>query len=141
MSRPFTSKSGGRGSANTDEANAIGPSVRVRGRVSGEGDLRVEGSVDGDVRVTGALAIDARGTVLGNTAARSVEVEGTLTGDISAVGTVHIRGGARVTGNVTGAEIALDETAAFVGRIEADFELPDDLEGASAAPQAVRRRR
>jgi len=137
MSRPHTSRS----ARASDDANSIGPGVRVRGRGSGDGDLRVEGRIEGDVRVTGALSIDARGAVTGNTAARTVEVEGALTGDISAIGTVHIRGGARVTGNVTGAEIALDETAAFVGRIDADFELPDGLEGNSAAPAAVRRKR
>jgi cytoskeletal protein CcmA (bactofilin family) len=115
--------------------------MKVRGRVSGEGDLRIEGQIEGDVRVSGALSIDARGSVHGNTAARSVEVEGSLTGDVSAVGSVHVRAGARVTGNITGAEIALDESAAFVGRIDADFELPDGLEGVSAAPPGVRRRR
>jgi cytoskeletal protein CcmA (bactofilin family) len=141
MSRPVTSKSASRSLSSADELNAIGPGVRVRGRVSGEGSLRVEGQIEGDVRVTGSLAIDSRGSVHGNTAARSVDVEGAVTGDISATGTVHIRGGARVTGNVMGAEIALDETAAFVGRIDADFELPDGLEGVSASPAAVRRKR
>jgi len=143
LSRPLTSKSGGRGSSfgSSSNANVIGPSVRVRGRVSGEGDVRIEGHIDGDVRVTGALAIDTGATVKGNATAQSVDVEGSLEGDIAAEGAVRILGGARVTGNISGAEVALDEGAAFTGRIDADFELPDGLEGASAAPVAVRRKR
>jgi cytoskeletal protein CcmA (bactofilin family) len=138
LSRPLTTKSARSLSAG---ANVIGPSVRVRGRLAGEGDVRIEGHIDGEVQVTGALSIDARATVKGNTTARSVDVEGALVGDISAEGAVHIRGGANVTGNVSGAEVALDEGAAFSGRIDADFELPDGLEGVSAAPAAVRRKR
>ena len=139
MSRPATAKSPRSSAA---EANVIGPSVRIRGRLTGEGDVRIEGHVEGDVRVTGELAIDARATVKGNAAARSVDVEGTLHGDISADGAVYIKSGASVQGNISGREIALDEGAAFVGRIDADFELPDGLESAlTAPPDAVRRKR
>jgi cytoskeletal protein CcmA (bactofilin family) len=139
LSRPLTTKSSSR--SISSGANVIGPSVRVRGRLAGDGDVRIEGHIDGEVRVTGALAIDARATVKGNTTAQSVEIEGSLVGDIAAEGSVHIKSGANVTGNVSGAEVALDEGASFSGRIDADFELPDGLEGVSAAPVAVRRKR
>jgi predicted acyltransferase (DUF342 family) len=103
--------------------------------VSGEGDVRIEGQVEGDVRVSGSLVIDAGASVQGNAAARSVEIDGALAGDVAAEGPVAIRGNARVEGNVSGSEITLDETAAFVGRIDAEFELPDGLEGVSARPR------
>lgn len=135
----------GRSSAshsNTSDAlNVVGPSVRIRGRVTGDGDVRVEGRIEGDVEVNGALTVDARGTVEGNARASAVDIEGKLVGDVTADGAVAIKGGAHVEGNVSGAEISLDEGASFAGRIDASFELPDGLEDVSAPPAAVRGRR
>jgi len=113
----------------------------VRGRVDGDGDLRIEGQVEGDVRVSGALTIDARGGLTGNSSANAADVEGRVIGDIQAEGAVAIKRGAHVQGNISGSEISLDEGASFAGRIDASFELPEGLEDVSAAPHAVRRHR
>jgi cytoskeletal protein CcmA (bactofilin family) len=130
MSRNLAaSRTTSRGGANagSDEPNVLGRGVRVRGRLQGEGDLRIEGAIDGDVRVSGVVEIAEGGTVHGEIAGQRVVVEGTLEGDVTSEGTIVVRGGAKVRGDLRGTEIALDETAGFVGRIEADFELPDGL--------------
>jgi len=129
-----------RGTSSISDANVLGKSLRVRGRLSGEGDLRIEGEIEGEVRVSGALELCDGGSVSGNVAARSVMIEGSLTGDVAAEGAVLIRAGARVTGNMNGAEVSLEEGAAFTGRIEADFELPDGLAGGGAGPRGRRAR-
>jgi cytoskeletal protein CcmA (bactofilin family) len=129
MSRGSVSKSR---SLQASDANVLGRSVRIRGRVTGDGDLRLEGDVDGDVKIGGALEIGDAATLNGNVTANSVLVDGSLTGDVEATGPVHIRAGARVSGNMTGSEIALEEGAAFSGRIDASFELPDGLGGGVA---------
>ena len=44
----------------------------MRGRVGGDGDLRVEGQVEGDVTVSGELVIEEGGAITGDVgAARS----------------------------------------------------------------------
>jgi cytoskeletal protein CcmA (bactofilin family) len=109
MARP---QAGRNAVAADGDGATIGRGTRVRGRVEGSGSLRIEGEVTGDVRVSGAVTI-----------------EGTLTGDVTSEGAVLIRSGAQVEGNMSGAEVALEEGASFSGRIDADFELPDGLEG------------
>ena len=141
MSRGFTAKSTSRFSASHSDANVLGRGVRVRGRVSGDGDLRIEGDVEGDVRVSGAFELADGGSVNGDVFAKSVAIDGALTGQVQAEGPVLIRASARVTGNMNGSEVALEEGAAFSGRIEAEFELPDDLAGGGAAPTRGRRGR
>lgn len=121
--------------------NVLGPSVRIRGRLSGEGDLRIEGQVEGDVQVTGALVVDGRGSITGGSQASSVEIEGRVHGDVTADGPVAIKRGAHVQGDISGSEISLDEGASFAGRIDASFDMPEGLEDVSAAPVAVRGRR
>jgi cytoskeletal protein CcmA (bactofilin family) len=142
MARDFTaretggSKSTSRNAASSalaaSEPNVLGQGMRVRGRLSGTGDLRVDGEIEGDVRVGGSLELGQTGVISGNVAARAVTIDGALTGDVEAEGAVHIRAGARVSGNMNGAEVALEEGAAFTGRIEAAFELPDGLGGVVA---------
>jgi cytoskeletal protein CcmA (bactofilin family) len=109
--------------------SVLGHGTRVRGRVHGDGDLRVEGQVEGDVTLSGDLVIEEGAQIQGNVEAAAVTIGGTLTGDVSARGAVTIRATARVAGNMGGAEVSLEEGAEFTGRIEADFELPAELTG------------
>ncbi|MRG92777.1 bactofilin family protein [Polyangium spumosum] len=112
--------------------SVLGRGTRVRGRVMGEGDLRVEGHVEGGVSLTGELVIEEGAEVSGDVEAAVVTIAGTLTGDVAARGPVAIRASAKVSGNLGGAEVSLDEGAEFSGRIEADFELPAELQGGRA---------
>jgi cytoskeletal protein CcmA (bactofilin family) len=107
----------------------VGRNTRIRGRVEGTGGLQIAGEVAGDVRVTGTVAIETGGAVVGNITASAVTVDGTLNGDVTSEGAVLLRAGAQVEGNMAGSEVALEEGASFSGRIDADFELPDGLEG------------
>jgi cytoskeletal protein CcmA (bactofilin family) len=109
----------------------LGRGARVRGRVGGDGDLRIEGQVEGDVRISGQLSIEEGGAVTGDVEASAVVIGGALTGDVAARGAVTVRAGARVEGNLGGAEIVLEEGASYEGRIEAEFDLPPELTGAS----------
>ena len=107
--------------------STLGRGARVRGRVTGDGDLRIEGQIEGDVAISGDLSIEEGATVAGNVGASSVVISGALTGDVEARGAVSVRSTARVEGNLGGTEVSLEEGASFIGRIEAEFDLPAEL--------------
>jgi len=109
------------------EPAVLGQGLRVVGRVRGEGDLRVEAQVDGDITVSGQLLVAAPARVTGSVAAESVIVSGLLEGDVNASGSVAIEAAGRVRGDIQASELSLEEGGGFEGRIEADFELPDEL--------------
>ena len=109
----------------------IGRTTRVRGRVSGDGDLVIEGNVEGDITVRGDLTIAEGGRATSTIEADAVTLRGELEGDVRARGLVRIEAGARVRGDVQGESVALEEGAEFVGRLDATFELPAELGGAS----------
>lgn len=104
---------------------------RIRGRVHGDGSLRVEGSVEGDIQLSGDLEIDDGASITGDVDAGSLIVGGQLTGNMTSRGPVTIRSTAQVTGDVGGTEVILEEGAAFAGRIDVDFELPAELSARS----------
>ncbi|MCC6552424.1 MAG: polymer-forming cytoskeletal protein [Polyangiaceae bacterium] len=109
--------------------SVLGSGTRIRGRVHGDGSLRVEGAIEGEVRVGGDLEIDEGGSIAGDVEAGALVISGQLTGDAAARGPITIRATARVSGNMGGSEIVLEEGAAFTGRIEAEFDLPAELTG------------
>src|ERR1700722_2223779 len=98
-----------RTSGATQNEARIGAGARVVGRVSGDGNLVVEGHVEGEISVRGDLTIDAGASVVSNVDAHAGVVSGSLDGDVNASGTVVVRAGARVKGDLHGTEVTLDE--------------------------------
>ena len=110
----------------------IGSGARVRGKVTGEGNLVVEGRVEGELAIRGDLTIAEGATVTSEAIeAHSVTIGGALEGDVAASGTVRIEAGARVRGNLRGTSVSIEDGAGFTGRLDCEFELPPELGGAS----------
>ena len=101
--------------------------LRVRGRVHGKGDLRIEADIEGDVVVNGGLEVDVPGSVTGGLEAESVTVSGSVAGDVTASGAVTITQSGSVQGNIVASELSLEEGGRFIGEINAEFDLPDAI--------------
>ena len=107
--------------------STLGKGVQIRGRVSGDGDLRVEGQLEGDLTLSGEVEVHEGGAVTGDVDADAVVIAGGVTGDVISRGALTLRAGARVDGNLTASEICVEEGASFSGRIDMDFEMPAEL--------------
>ena len=124
-------KQASRGSVGTSASSngSIGRTTRVVGRISGDGDLVVEGRVEGDVTLRGHFHV-ARGglvTAANGVSANEITIEGGIDGDVTSPGDVIVRAEGRLRGAVRARRISLDEGARFAGRIEMDVELPKEL--------------
>jgi cytoskeletal protein CcmA (bactofilin family) len=117
----------------------IGRSTRVRGRVSGDGDLLIEGSIEGDITVRGDLTVAEGGRATSSIEASSVTLRGELEGDVRTGGTIRIEAGARVRGDMFGESVSLEEGAELVGRLDSAFELPPELGGSGSETRGKRR--
>jgi cytoskeletal protein CcmA (bactofilin family) len=110
----------------------IGSGARIRGKIHGEGDLLVEGSIEGDVAIRGDLTIAESATVTSEAVeAQAVTVAGALQGDVAATGQVRLSAGARVRGNLRGSSVSIEDGARFSGRLDCEFDLPPELGGSS----------
>src|SRR5687768_12279362 len=89
-------------------AARIGGGTRVRGRIEGEGDLTIDGSVEGNIRLGGDVTISDEGSATSDIDAGNVSVAGNLEGDIEASGNVRLGAGCRVRGNVRGTGIVIE---------------------------------
>jgi cytoskeletal protein CcmA (bactofilin family) len=135
MAQPRTSIGGGE--------SRIGSAARVRGRVQGEGDLVIEGHVEGDVALRGHLTIADGAVVTSDSVeAQAVTIAGSLQGEVAASGPVDLTATARVRGNLKGSAVTIAEGARFSGRLDCEFDLPQELGGSvrEARPRAPARR-
>ena len=133
-----TARTSGHGAAGQA---VIGRTTRVRGRVSGDGDLVIEGNVEGDITVRGDVTIAEGGRATSTVEAGSVTLRGELDGDVRSSGAVRIEAGARVRGDLQGESISLEEGAELVGRLDASFDLPAELGGTNGGVTAEARGR
>jgi cytoskeletal protein CcmA (bactofilin family) len=107
----------------------LGPGLLVRGKLTGEGDLTIDGRFDGELDVTGDVQVGERGVVSAPVRAGSLTVSGDLKGDVSAAGAVAVRDGGRIVGDVRAQRVSIDDGGALHGGVEMDFDLPDELDG------------
>ena len=109
------------------EAAVLGSGLRVRGRVHGDGDLRIEAHVEGDVTVSGALELAEGAEVRGGVSARTITIAGALEGDVASRGEVVITATGSLRGDIEASGLVLEEGGNFQGTIASDFELPDAI--------------
>jgi cytoskeletal protein CcmA (bactofilin family) len=105
---------GGRG-----ESATIGPSIRIKGELSGEEDLVIEGSVEGTVHLEkNNVTIGNNGRVNADIHANTITILGELRGDVTGNEKVVIRKTGNVRGNIVAPRVSLEEGAMFKGSIE-----------------------
>lgn len=108
--------------ATADRATArLGASLHVKGEISGNEDLLIDGSVEG------LIQLDERKLTVGTTAkvtadiiAREVVVYGTVKGNLRAKDRIEIKKDGSVNGDLTTARIMIEDGAYFKGSIEID---------------------
>jgi cytoskeletal protein CcmA (bactofilin family) len=96
----------------------IGRSARVRGRVSGDSDLEVQGFVEGDIAVSGDVTVEAEGIVGANVRGRRLVVRGAIKGDLVGEQAVVLEDGARVVGDIRAPRVTIAQGALVRGYIQ-----------------------
>lgn len=97
----------------------IGPSITIKGEVSGDEDLLIQGQVEGSVTLElHSVTVGQDGRVKANITARVVTVEGNVEGDLLAQEQIILRRSARVMGDITAPRVVLEDGASFKGLVD-----------------------
>jgi cytoskeletal protein CcmA (bactofilin family) len=130
--------------ATADRATArLGPSLHVKGEISGNEDLVIEGSVEGLVQLDERkLTVGASAKLTADVIAREVVVYGNVKGNLRAKDRIEIKKDGSVNGDLTTARIMIEDGAYFKGSIEIDKSAEKESSGAgsfsrTAAPAGV----
>jgi cytoskeletal protein CcmA (bactofilin family) len=102
----------------SSRASVIGARARLKGDITGDDDVVVEGTVEGQVRISRELRVAAGGRVLASIHAASVVVSGEVVGNCTATQRIELQASARLTGDIRAPRIAIAEGAVFKGKSE-----------------------
>ena len=101
------------------EGAYLGKTVQIKGEISGEEDLAIEGEVTGTIRLNGhRLTVGPMGKIKAEVTAREVVVYGNLQGNIHALDRVEIKKSGSVMGDMKLARISIEDGAYFKGNID-----------------------
>jgi cytoskeletal protein CcmA (bactofilin family) len=99
--------------------SCLGASLEIKGQVSGDEDLQVDGKITGPVSLGGQkVTVGRTGQLNSEVSAREIVVYGKVTGNLRARDRVEIKKDGSVVGDITTARISVEDGADLKGRIE-----------------------
>ena len=112
----------------------VATGLRVKGQISGNEDLQVDGTVEGPVTLgDGKLVVGATGKLTGDIVAREIVIHGSVKGNLRSSGSIEIKTDGSLVGDVSTPRITIEDGAYFKGSIEIDRKI---AEGAAAPSSA-----
>jgi cytoskeletal protein CcmA (bactofilin family) len=99
----------------------LGAGLHIKGEISGNEDLTIDGSVEGLVQLEDRkLTVGASAKLTADIAAREVIVYGSVKGNLRARDRIEIKKDGSVVGDLTTSRIMIEDGAYFKGSIEID---------------------
>jgi cytoskeletal protein CcmA (bactofilin family) len=96
----------------------IGNSVIIRGDITSEENLQIEGVVDGSIESSNDVHVGVEGRVNATIRAKNIVIHGRVIGDIAASSRVELAPSALLQGNIRAPKLVIAETALFKGSID-----------------------
>jgi cytoskeletal protein CcmA (bactofilin family) len=116
-------------------ADCVGTGLRIKGELTGNEDLLIEGTVEGPIHLADhKLTVGLSGKLTSDVVAREIIVHGSVKGNLRASERIEIMKNGSVVGDLTTARILIEDGASFKGSIEIDREAA--LSSPSKTPQA-----
>ena len=110
----------------TGSTARVGANLHIKGEISGNEDLHVDGSIEGSIQLgERKLTVGPSGKVTADVVAREVVVYGSSQGNLRAGDRIEIKKDGSVVGELTTARIIIEDGAHFKGSIEIDPKASD----------------
>jgi len=98
------------------DVSILSSGVRIIGKFSSEGNVRIDGHIEGDVDVTGNLTLGESSMVKGNVSARNITVSGKVEGAVFATEKIILESHSHLLGDLTAKILVIQEGASFNGK-------------------------
>jgi cytoskeletal protein CcmA (bactofilin family) len=104
-------------SAAAEKMSVFGPTLRFKGELKAQEDLKIEGRIEGTIQHQQRVVIGAKGEVVATVSAASIDVEGKVQGDMNAKKSIKVNSSAVVRGNLRAPSVSITEGANFNGSV------------------------
>ncbi len=103
------------------EISIISTDVKIEGKITSKGNVRVDGSVVGDILVDGNLTLGETSQITGDVTAMNLILSGELHGKAIASEKIVLEAKSRLTGDIQAKKLVVEEGAFFEGRSSMTF--------------------
>jgi cytoskeletal protein CcmA (bactofilin family) len=104
-------------SAAAEKMSVFGPTLRFKGELRAQEDLKVEGRIEGTIQHQQRVVVGAKGEVVATVTAAAIDVDGRVQGDMHAKKSVKVSSSAVVRGNIKAPSVSITEGANFIGSV------------------------
>jgi cytoskeletal protein CcmA (bactofilin family) len=94
----------------------ISAGTTLKGDISSNGDLRIDGTVIGNIHSSAKIVIGTNGVVEGDISGNQADIVGKVSGNIRAKELLQLRGECAVTGNLYAGKLQVEPSATFNGQ-------------------------
>ncbi len=101
---------------NGNGATLISSGTTLKGDISSNSDLRIDGTVIGNIHSAAKIIIGSSGVVEGDISGNQADVTGKVSGNVRAKELLQLRGESVVTGNLYAGKLQVEPTATFNGQ-------------------------
>jgi len=116
-----------------DAVTVVAPGTHIVGRLSGEEDVRVHGTIEGHVRLEATLFVEPEGIIAADVHAHDIVVAGTVVGNLTAEVSIVLAASAPVVGDLRAPRLVVAPGAAFRGQVSTEAAGEDELEAEAEA--------
>ena len=97
-------------------ATLIGADTTLKGDISSNSDLRIDGTVHGNITSSAKIIIGNGGLVEGDISCNQADIVGKVSGNVRSKELLQLRGECVVTGNLYAGKLQVEPTATFNGQ-------------------------
>ncbi|MDP2422993.1 MAG: polymer-forming cytoskeletal protein [Bacteroidales bacterium] len=111
--------------------NFLGKGTSIKGDISSNGDIRIDGIVTGVINSTGKVVVGSSGRVDGEIVCMNAEVEGTLKVKINVTELLSLKATSNVKGELVTGKLAIEPGALFSGTCRMEDEKKPEIKSST----------
>lgn len=97
-------------------ASMIGAGTVLKGDITSNGDIRIDGTLKGNIIGAAKVIIGANGSVEGDIAGQQADIMGKVAGSIKVKDLLQLKNGSQVEGNISAGKLQVEPSAVFNGQ-------------------------
>ena len=100
----------------TNSINIINSKTKIKGDISSEGDLRIDGIIEVTLVIIGKLVLSPTGKIIGNITCNNGDISGRIEGNINTKELLTLKANANILGDIQIGQLSIEPGAVFTGR-------------------------
>jgi len=106
----------------TNAINIIGLGTKIKGNISSNSDIRIDGELTGNLTTTGRLVIGESGLISGEIQCKNGDISGKVLGKIQVTEQLSLKSTAKIYGDMIISKLAVEPGCVFTGNCKMESE-------------------